>query len=164
MLIAVDTNVPLDLASGVDDVTDALAVIRRRIKASRVIAPPTVNLELAYLSQFADEPEVKAAAQGSLRSLWRKWKIEPVNLVPVGHGIVEVIGSKLRSEGLIPAEETHDSFILAEAALLGCGILLTSDAHLRGMDFQSLTLLLQGFDVAAPVIATPREIVRKFHH
>ena len=163
MLIAVDTNIPVDLASGVDDVADALAVIRRRVKASRVIASPTVNLELAYLSQFADEPEVKAAAQDSLRLLWRKWKIEPVNLVPVGHGIVEVIGAKIRSEGLIPAEETHDSFILAEAALLGCGILLTSDAHLRGMDFQSLTLLLQGFDVAAPVIATPREIVREFH-
>ena len=163
MLIAVDTNIPVDLASGVDDVADALAVIRRRVKASRVIASPTVNLELAYLSEFAEEPELKAAARNALRSLWRKWKIEPVNLVPVGHGIVEVIGAKIRSEGLIPAEETHDSFILAEAALLGCGILLTSDAHLRGMDFQSLTLLLQGFDVAAPVIATPREIVRKFH-
>jgi hypothetical protein len=34
---------------------------------------------------------------------------------------------------------------------------------LRSMDFQSLTLLLQRFDVAAPVIATPREIVKKFH-
>jgi hypothetical protein len=34
--------------------------------------------------------------------------------------------------------------------------------HLRGIDFQSLTLLLQSFDVTAPVIATPREIVRKF--
>jgi predicted nucleic acid-binding protein len=163
MLIAVDTNVPLDLASGDDDVMDALGVLRQRIKAARLISPPTVNLELAYLSQFADESEVKTAAQSALRSLWRKWKIEPVNLVPVGHGIVEVIGAKLRSEKLIPSEETHDSFILAEAALLGCGILLTSDAHLRGMDFQRLSLLLQGFDVAAPVIATPREIVRKFH-
>ena len=163
MLIAVDTNILIDLASGVEDVTDALAVIRRCLKTSRVIASPTVNLELAYLSQFAEEPDLKSAAQNSMRSLWRKWKIEPVNLVPVGHGIVEVIGSKLRTEGLIPADETHDSFILAEAALLGCGILLTSDAHLRGMDFQSLTLLLQGFDVSAPVMATPREIVRKFH-
>lgn len=163
MLIAVDTNVPLDLANGDDDVMDALGVLRRRIKAARLISLPTVNLELAYLSQFADESDVKTAAQSSLRSLWRKWKIEPVNLVPVGHGIVEVIGAKLRSEGLIPSGETHDSFILAEAALLGCGILLTSDAHLRGLDFQRLTLLLQGFDVAAPVIATPREIVRKFH-
>jgi len=33
---------------------------------------------------------------------------------------------------------------------------------LRGIDFQNLTLLMQGFDVTAPVIATPREIVRKF--
>ena len=162
MLIAVDTNIPIDLASDVEDVIDALAVIRRRTKAARLIASPTVNLELAYLSEFADEPDVKAAARRALRSLWSKWKIEPVNLVPVGHGIVEVIGAKLRSEGLLPAEETHDALILAEAALLGCGILLTNDAHLRGVDFQRLTLLLQGFDVAAPVLATPREIVRKF--
>jgi len=41
-------------------------------------------------------------------------------------------------------------------------VLLTSDAHLRGIDFARLTLELQSFDVAAPVIATPREIVRKF--
>lgn len=75
---------------------------------------------------------------------------------------MEVIASKVRGCGLLPDEETHDALILAEAALLGCGILLTSDAHLRGVDFQRLTLLLKDFDVAAPVIATPREIVRKF--
>lgn len=97
-----------------------------------------------------------------MRSLRSIWKIEPVNLIPAGHGIVEVIGEKLRSKGLLPADEIHDSQILAEAALLGCKVLLTSDAHLRGIDFQSLTLLLQGFDVTAPIIATPREIVRKF--
>lgn len=97
-----------------------------------------------------------------MRSLWSKWKIQPVNLVPAGHGIVEVIGSKIRAEGLLPADEAHDALILAEAALLGCRVLLTSDAHLRAVDFQSLTLLLQSFDVAVPVIATPREIVRKF--
>jgi predicted nucleic acid-binding protein len=162
MLLAVDSNVPLDLTEGVEDVTDALGIIRERIQGARLVAPPTVNLELAYLSQFADEADVQAAAQTALRSLWSRWRIEPVNLVPAGHGIVEVIASKVRALGLLPAEETHDALIVAEAALLGCGILLTSDAHLRGVDFQRLTLLLQGFDVAAPVIATPREIVRKF--
>ncbi len=91
-----------------------------------------------------------------------KWGIQPVNLVPVGHGIVEVIAATVRARGLLPDEEAHDALILAEAALLGCGILLTSDAHLRGLHFQRLTLLLRDFDVAAPVIATPREIVRKF--
>ena len=39
---------------------------------------------------------------------------------------------------------------------------VTLATHLRGLDFQRLTLLLQDFDVAAPVIATAREIVRKF--
>ena len=41
-------------------------------------------------------------------------------------------------------------------------MLLTNDEHLRGLDFERLTLELQAFDVTAPVIATPREIVRKF--
>jgi hypothetical protein len=85
-----------------------------------------------------------------------------LNLVPVGHGIVERIAQEIRRKDLLPTEEVNDSLIVAEAALLECGMLLSGDAHLRGVDFQRLTLLLQGFDVAAPVIATPREIVRKF--
>jgi predicted nucleic acid-binding protein len=162
MLIAVDTNVPLDLAEGVEDVLDGLAVIRQRIKGVRIVTPPTVNLELAYLSEFADEETVKANAQMALRSLSSKWKLQPVNLVPVGHGIVSAIGSKIRANGLLPDEEEHDAMILAESALLGCSILLTSDAHLRGVDFQRLELLLQDSHVTAPIIATPREIVKKF--
>lgn len=86
----------------------------------------------------------------------------PLNLVPVGHGIVSHIAAEIRHKDLLPPAEMNDSLIIAEAALLGCGMLLSGDAHLRGVDFQSLTLLLQGFDVAAPVIATPRELVRKF--
>lgn len=162
MLVAVDTNIPLDLAGQVDDVADALAVIRQRIKGVRLVAPPTVNLELQFLSEFAERSDVRSAAQSALRSLVAKWKIQPANLVPVGHGIVVAISSKIRSAGLLPDEEKNDAEILAEAALLGCGILLTSDAHLRGIDFERLALTLQGFDVTAPVIATPREVIRKF--
>ncbi len=68
----------------------------------------------------------------------------------------------LRSRGLLPREEVHDSLILAEAALLDCGILLTSDEHLRGVDRAHLTLVLNLFELVPPVIASPREIVRKF--
>ena len=50
----------------------------------------------------------------------------------------------------------------AEAALLNCSLLLTSDEHLRGIDFERLTFELQAFDLPTPVIATPREIVRRF--
>jgi hypothetical protein len=41
MLIAVDTNVLFDLASDVEAVVDAIATIRKRVKAARFIVPPT---------------------------------------------------------------------------------------------------------------------------
>jgi hypothetical protein len=46
--------------------------------------------------------------------------------------------------------------------LLECGILLTSDEHLRAIDHQRLIWVLTPHDLAPPVAATPREIVRKF--
>ena len=52
--------------------------------------------------------------------------------------------------------------ILAEAALLGCTVLLTSDSHLRGLDYARLTWELNACEVSVPAVATPREIVSKF--
>ena len=72
------------------------------------------------------------------------------------------VPDRLQEARLLPAEEYNDGLILAEAALLGCVILLTGDAHLRGLDFQRASLELKAFDVEMPVIATPREIVAKF--
>jgi len=42
--------------------------------------------------------------------------------------------------------------------------LLTSDEHLRGVDHEHLTLVLNPFDLVPPVIASPRDIVRRFFH
>jgi len=75
---------------------------------------------------------------------------------------VDEVASEIRSRGLLPGQEVHDSLILAEAALLDCGLLLTSDEHLRGIDHERLTLVLNPFELGPPVIASPREIVRKF--
>jgi len=41
--------------------------------------------------------------------------------------------------------------------------LITYDSHLRDIDFARLTLLLREFDLGAPVIATPSEVVKKFY-
>ena len=51
MLIAVDTNVLLDLALGVETVIDAIDTIRKRLPAIRFVVPPTVLQELALLLQ-----------------------------------------------------------------------------------------------------------------
>jgi hypothetical protein len=103
----------------------------------------------------------RALGRRALRQL-KGWHFDLLEIVPVGHGIVESIAQRLLTADLLPAEEVHDSLILAEAALLGCAVLLTSDAHLRGLDYARLTWELNACDVAVPVIATPREIVRKF--
>ncbi len=161
-LVAVDTNVLLDCACGEESVLDALATIRRKLKGAQMIVSPTVLEELGYWARFAEEPERKKAAQAALRSLRTKWSFRPVNLIPVGHGIVEQIALRLQRAGLLPATEYHDALILSEAALLGCSILLTSDAHLRELDYRRALVELKACDVEMPVVATPREIVAKF--
>lgn len=159
-LVAVDANVLFDLADGLDDVVDAVSVIRERLRDARFLIPPTVQHELANWALRGDGQK-RAAARKAIR-LGQSWRIVPVNLIAAGHGIAERIAERVREQGLIPEEEVNDSLVLAESALLGCSMLLSSDEHLRGIDFERLTLALQAFDVTAPVIATPREIVRKF--
>lgn len=159
-LVAVDANVLFDLADGLDDVVDAVSVIRERIRDARFLIPPTVQHELANWALCGDDPK-RESARKAIR-LGQSWRIVPVNLIAVGHGVAERIAERVREQGLIPEEEVNDSLVLAETALLDCSMLLTSDEHLRGIDFERLTLELRTFDVTAPVIATPREIVRKF--
>jgi hypothetical protein len=67
----------------------------------------------------------------------RRSRIIPVNLLPVGHGIVERVAEKLRSADLLPVAEVNDSQLVAESALLGARLLLSSDRHLRGIDFRA---------------------------
>lgn len=159
-LVAVDANVLFDLADGLDDVVDAVSVIRERLRDAHFLIPPTVQHELANWALRGDGQRRESARKAI--QLGHSWRIVPVNLIAVRHGIAERIAERIREQGLIPEEEVNDSLVLAESALLGCSMLLTSDEHLRGIDFERLTLELQAFDVPAPVIATPREIVGKF--
>jgi len=52
-LIAVDTNVPLDLADQKEHVLDALDTIRRRLQPARILVTPTVFQELIYLADHS---------------------------------------------------------------------------------------------------------------
>lgn len=128
MLIAVDTNVLLDQAVHDADVIDALSVIRERLPAAQFLISPTVLGELGEQEENGSKDERKAA--GVVIDSLRAWGYSPVNLIPAGHGIVEQIGFQLRVHGIIPDEEENDALIAAEAALLGCSILLSSDHHL----------------------------------
>ena len=160
-LVAVDTNVALDFAKGIEDVCDAIATIQNRIAGVELLLPPTVMGELANASVSSMDREVRTAAGMMLRQ-HREWGFRLVSFIPLGFDQVERIAERLRQQGLLPKEEVHDSVIVAEAAALGCALLTSSDAELAGMDYGKLTVELDRFDLTAPVIATPREIVRKF--
>lgn len=158
--IAADTNVLLDYANGEEFAADCFATIRQRIPGSAVIILPTVIQELAHLVDDPDEPsDIRLAATATLSRLLHEWRLQPVNCVPVGHGIVE---ETALGAGLPPGDEFNDALILAEAALLGASILLTSDRHLLDIDPGKLTEVLESCDLAVPLIASPRKIVRHY--
>ncbi len=164
VLVAVDTNVLLDQALDDADVLDALAVIRERFKIARFVVTPTVLEELSFQAEEDDDRERSDAAIRVLDNLI-SWGYEPLNVIPVGKGITEQISFKFRQRGVFPDEEENDASLTAEAALIGCDILLTSDAHL--LDAQAhpkFRDILKSCDVAGDdlVIATPRTIVARF--
>ena len=161
LLVAVDTNVALDFADQSEAVVDSIDNIRKRTGSGTLCVPPTATLELGHAADFGETAEKRSAARKFLRQ-HRAWNFQLIHFVPAGHAQVVRIAERLRACGLLPESEINDSLVLAESALLGCSMLLTADEHLRGIDFERLTLELLAFDASAPVIATPREIVRKF--
>jgi len=163
--LGVDTNVLLDLADGEESVADAFAVLAQRLVSSDVFVLPSVLDELAFLYASGETALVRQLARCALH-LVREHKhgFKPLLELACPPTLIKEVAREIRSQGLLPPQEVHDSLILAEAALVGCALLLSSDEHLRGVDHERLTLLFNRFDLVAPVIATPREIVHKFFH
>jgi len=161
-LLAVDTNFLLDLAAQTPVCWDALETLRKRLPSPVILVPPTVLNELAVAHDDPADPEEQRLATLALTQLRLVWKFQPIELVPVGHGIVERIADRIRERAYLPAEEKNDSYILAEAALLDCKLLVTADGHLLDVPANPLKLLLDSFDVSSPIIVAPRKIVQDF--
>ena len=160
--LAVDTNVLLDLAEGLDSVVDAFALLDERLPGNDTLVVPSVLDELAFLCDSGDTGRVRQSALRALKLVRERDRFRPLLELACPQSLIEEVAREVRSRGLLPSHEIHDSLILAEAAALDCGLLLTSDEHLRGVDHEHLTLVLNPFELVPPVIASPREIVRKF--
>ena len=161
-LVAVDTNFLLDLAADRAACHDAITAMRARMPSHAVLVPPTTLDELGHA--LTKPPSVGALAQHALRSILRPWKFQPADFEPVRHGIAERIAENIRTRGYLPHDEINDALILAEAALLDCALLLTSDRHLLDTPAGPLKLLFESHDVATPLIVSPKKIVRDFLH
>lgn len=158
-LVAVDTNVLLDLALEVEACWDCVDAMKRRRVVPRLVVLPTVLQELAHLMDNGPSATARAAALKALQSLL-SWGFQPLDLKPVRHGIVERIGDEIRSAGLLPDEERNDSYIIAEAALCDCDILISSDRQVYGVDQPALHVLLKEYHVRPVAILWPAQVVR----
>ncbi|MFI5337103.1 MAG: type II toxin-antitoxin system VapC family toxin [Opitutales bacterium] len=159
--VALDTNVLMDLARREESTVDAIELIRRRLAGTAFLVLPTVIQELTYIARVGDTPKEQGEAMQALRGI-RGWGFHPINFIPAGHAITDSVATKIRAAGLLPSQEVNDSLFVAEAALAGCPIIVSSDRHIRDIDQQRLNQLLNEADVSAVVISSPRKILREF--
>ena len=160
-VIAVDTNVLLDLANDDENVLDCFSTVHKKFPDCSIFVLPTVIDELNnHVKGGAKE---SALALKALKNLL-KWGFKPISVVPVGNGIVEETARKIRGAGLIPDEEINDSYIIAEAALANVNILLSSDDHLKNINQAKLKEILDGCDLAGTIIFSPWKIVKDFYN
>ena len=161
ILLAVDTNFVMDLASASDVSFDALDVIRRRLRGAQVSATSTVIDELFHKAQNDPDFRRRTLASKALSGM-TTWDVFPVVLPGPQSLIARNIANKLLEQGIILRKERNDARILAEAAVLGCQLLLTSDVDFRNTDSTRLKILLGEFGFATVPIRKPKEIVREF--
>jgi hypothetical protein len=90
------------------------------------------------------------------------WKFRPVAAVGMPNAYAASIADDLRRDGLPPDEEKNDALLVGESAILGAQMLLTSDGHLLDLDFGKAAAIVSSYGFALPVVAEPRDIVKKF--
>jgi predicted nucleic acid-binding protein len=160
-LFAVDTNFLLDLAGEEKNATKALDVLRKKTASAIITTVPTVLDELAYGLEIWKGPK-RALALKALTCLKQHWGIQSIDFIPAGHGLVELAADRILNDGLLPEEERNDAFIIAEAALMNCSMLITSDRHLLDIDNTKLRDTLKARDLGEPSIRSPRHVISMF--
>ena len=130
-LLALDTNLLLRTSPPAKILRTPSGKIFTK-RGYSLVVPLTAIQELAYCAlekQCAETPLALKALQQM-----RSWNLFPFDLKSVGHGITEQFSKKLLRAGLLPEGEFHDGLILAETALAGIPVLVTSDANLLDIE------------------------------
>lgn len=88
------------------------------------------------------------------------WSFRRGIVAPVAESRVAETTRRILFAGQLPPSERHDAFILTEAALLDCLLLVTDDSELRGVDLRRLGMEFAAFGLRPPTIVTSRELLR----
>lgn len=153
--LALDPNLPLDLAEGEDFAHHFLESLRERGYTFKI--PPTAVQELTMLA-FDGATAQRKKALAALQNL-RLWRIEPYDLKSVGHGITEQFARRFLKQ-LLPADEFTDGLILAETALAQISILATSDKHLLNIEESDLRITFDESDLAQVAAFHPKQMLK----
>lgn len=161
-LVAVDTNILLRLGVEDDEAVEAWQIIQDRVAGVQFIIPATVIAEAMDKARHDPDAEVRRSANSVLAESKRRWKMHPFAPNAAQSAIIANAARQLQFGRLIACEETNDALILAEAATVGCSLLVSNDSHLREIDPKKLKELFDKLDLETPVIRTMRDIVRQF--
>jgi len=159
-LFAVDTNFLMDLGLPKDVAHEALDIIRKRSPRASVLATDSVLDELEHFAAVPASGKQPSARKAQAAMFERG--IQPTLLSDLQATIADSIAGKLIDQDILPWKEKHDARILAEAAVLECQLLISSDSHLRDIDSARLESVLDKCGVPMVVIRRPNEIVRMF--
>jgi len=154
--LAIDSNLLFDLAEKKDFALTFLEVARE--KGYTLHLPPTVIQELTFAA-FHKQGREKELALIALQNI-RAWGIVPFDLIAVGHGITELFARRLYELNLLPEEELNDGLILAETALAGIPLLVSSDKHLLDIEADELSRACRDRHISEVRVAHPKKLLK----
>ena len=154
--LALDTNVLLDLADGSEVAHDFREIFIR--KGYSLVAPPTAMFELAL--HHASEDARRKHLAGVALSKLDAWRVVPLSSSEVDAAIAERFAVRLIELGLLPEEEFSDGLILAEAALAGIPVVVSSDKHLLDIEPEELRAALDAADLGHVSVMHPHKMLR----
>ena len=155
--LSLDTSLVFDLAEEKDFAHE----FREEFQSQgyRLLLPPTARHELHTIFTEGASPAERDLARRALLNL-RPWGIQPFDLDATAEAIAKNLARDLLSLRLIPEEEFNDGLILAESAVVGIPLLVTSDKHLLDIDEDALLLALNEADLPAVRPVHPKRLLR----
>jgi hypothetical protein len=158
--LALDANLPLDLAADFDFAHDFRQDFQAR--GYSLLLPPTAAEEIWLIHRNHNHSQQRLATK-ALRSL-TKWGVELLELKaylqPVAKSIGRRFADSLIRAGHLPSGEINDGIILAETSLAEIPVLVTRDKHLLDIEEVELLVCLQAADLAPVRPTHPRLLLR----
>jgi predicted nucleic acid-binding protein len=154
--LSLDTNVLFDLADGQDFAHDFRETYQR--KGYALVISPTVVAELSFLRDHGDGEERRLASLSLARLA--SWDVQVHPLAGVQLDLARRFAAALVDRALLPENEPNDALILAEAAVAGISLVVSSDNHLLGIDPDSLREACAEAHLNPVFPVSPRRLLR----